>query len=230
MPARCSFCGATPELPSRLVQGGGPDSGGLPVVQICDDCVRSADEAFRTERRIGQARASEAPPRAESPPADAEHRSALGRISDWSEFELESSKLEWRAERTLASSRIPIVLLTVRRRGEDSGVLIELEGHAEPDEAHAIEAATWLVERAQAGSELGVVRDWTPFEHDGQELEWRAVRAFGVRARPAVWVHVRNATTGIGTMIELAGDAQPSVEDAVMAASDAEDLLQPASA
>jgi hypothetical protein len=195
-------------------------------VHICEDCARSADEAFRTERRIGQARASEAPPRGASDPPDAEHHTALGRISDWAAFELEDSKLEWRAERTLATSRIPIVLLTVRRQGEQSEVVVELEGHAEPGPEHTVEAASWLIDRAKAGHQLGLMRDWTAFEHDGQKLEWRAVRAFGVRARPAVWIHVRNALTGVGTLAELDGAARPSVEDAAMVASEAEELLR----
>jgi hypothetical protein len=194
-------------------------------VQICEDCVKSADEAFRTERRIGQARASEAPPARGSEPPDAEERTRLGQISEWTTFEMDGLRLEWRAERTLAMSRIPLVMLTVRHQGEQEGVLVELEGHTEPDSTHALEAASWLLERPRS-AELGVIRDWTELEHDGKRLEWRAVRALGVRARPAVWVHVRNTQSGVGTIMELDGDARPSVEDAVMAASDAEELLR----
>jgi hypothetical protein len=226
MNERCSFCGASSTAGARLVQGGGPDCGGLPIVQICEDCVKSCDEAFRTERRIGQARASEAPPRRSSaPPPDAEERSPLGRISEWTTFEMDGLELEWRAERTLATSRIPLVLLTIRRQGEQGGVLIELEGHAAPDYAQVMEAASWLDAEKRPKLELAVW-DWTPFERADEKLEWRAARVLGVRARPAVWVHVRNAKTGVGTMMDFEGDMQPTVEDAVMVASEAEELLR----
>ena len=90
-----------------MIQGGGPDAGGLPVTHICEDCITSSYDALRTERRLGEARASEMPP---STPQQAENRTAFGRITDWTGFEMEGLSLEWRAERTLATSRIPLVL------------------------------------------------------------------------------------------------------------------------
>jgi hypothetical protein len=225
MSEQCSFCATSSASGARLIQGGGPELGGLPVVYICEECITSSYDAIRTERRIGKARASEAPPPLLQ--QQAEDRTAFGRISDWTRFEMEDLRLEWRAERTLATSRLPLVLMTVRRKGETGGTLLELEGNIEPHESHAVEALAWLGS-ASKSAELGVVRDWTPFEAGGQAYEWRAVRVLGVRARAAVWVHVRNADTGVGTMMQFDGETEPSVEDAVMVASDAEDVLRQA--
>lgn len=201
----CSFCGATAP---GLIEGDG--------ARICEECVVGSYEALRTERRLGEARESSAPP----PEPPAESRSKFGTISDWAAFSIEGVDLEWRAERTLATSRLPIVLVMVRRPGAERMVLMELEGHEEPQTEHVREAVSWLTD-----GKLSQLRDWTPISVENEAYEWRAHRGMGVRARPAVWVHVRNAKTGVGTMMELDGDAEPTVDDAAMAVADAEDVL-----
>jgi hypothetical protein len=219
--ARCSFCGATAADPNSLVQGGGPGTKDLPVVQICAECVAACAEALQIERRIGEARASQRPPdprRAES--------GEIGAIRDWTPFSMEGKSLEWKAERLLKSRRKPLTLINVRVRGGDRAITLELDGDVAPNLEHAVLATEWLSvkEGAKRGNpaesaELGVLQDWAGFEHGGRAYEWRAERVPALRVRPVALVSVRNPATGEKKSLEFDPRVEPSVDEAVMVAS-----------
>lgn len=58
----CSFCGAAPEGPGALLEGGGDPDLGLPTVRICRPCAEACAAAFQTENGLERARQS-SPPR-----------------------------------------------------------------------------------------------------------------------------------------------------------------------
>ena len=217
--ARCSFCGASAADGNALVQGGGPDAKDLPVVQICAECVEACGEALQIERRIREARASQRPPdsrRAES--------AELGVIRDWTPFSMEGRALEWRAERVLTSGKTRRILLNVRVRGQPE-VTVELDGDTTPSEKHAALATVWL--RAASGGAAsgradpapGVLKEWTPFEHQGRTYEWRAESVSTLSMRLSTKVSVRNPANGETKGMEFDPRIEPSVDEAVMAAS-----------
>ena len=74
-PYVCSFCGGSEFAPGDLVEGGGPNAGGLPFVHICRDCVEACAEAFSVEQRVSAD---------EWPDADATDAPAPV-VVDWSE-------------------------------------------------------------------------------------------------------------------------------------------------
>ncbi len=222
---RCSFCGNRPDDANALVAGGGPEAGGLPRVSICAECVTACGEALQIERRLGEARASQRPPARTASAPD-----QLGLIQDWTPFAMEGKALEWQARRSLNSEQKPRTLVSVRERGRDQTITVEVEGNVAVTPEHAAAALAWLrpPKTRLAEEQRGLVQDWTPFEHGGQSYEFRAERAPAFRVLPKVLVSVRDPATGRSSAMVFDPRIEPSVDEAVMAATaafrDARDL------
>jgi hypothetical protein len=213
----CAFCGATAAEGARLVDGGGIDDAALPVVHICSDCVDTCAEALRTERRLREARASNRPP---AMPAGAVE---LGQISGWAHFVVDGVALEWCAERTLAMSQAEVTVVRVRRKGQRQSLAMETDAGGELDPQYAVQASYWLRENEDAPlsgpSEGAVATSFVPLERDGEAFEWCTERVIRLRSRRVVLVHVRNPITLASTTMEFDYRTQPTVDEAVMAAS-----------
>ncbi len=201
------------------MEGGGEDAGGLPVVRICAQCVEAATDALQLERRIGEARASQPPPKKQ-----AEGDERLGTLVDWTPLSMDGENLQWRAERTVAMSPACDVVMSVRRPADGRTVTVVLDGRVEPTEAHAADAAAWLEhEREKPSRALGLISDWRPLGQGG--VVWRAERVEVVRAKTVVQVTVKNPKSGHSVSQTFDARTRPSVEEAVMVAAVSPELL-----
>jgi hypothetical protein len=214
----CAFCGATAADGARLIDGGGIEDQALPVVHICSDCVDACADALRTERRLGEARASNRPP--PIPAGSVE----LGPISSWAHFSVDGVALEWCAERTLAMAQTEVNVVRVRKKGDERTVAMETDADGELGTQYAIQASYWLTQNESAP--LSVVPSdpadsgrFVSFERDGEQFEWCSERVVRLRARRVVLVHVRNPITLSSTTMEFDFRTNPTVDEAVMAAS-----------
>ncbi len=207
--ARCSFCG---EPDHALAEGGGDDVG-LPVVGICADCARGAVAALHTEERLDEAQASM------PPPAPAAAPGTLGTLIEWTPFTMDGATFEWSARREVVVVEDAEQILSLRGPPIGDGALaIHVPDDTEPDAELVRHVVRGLI-RAKPAATTGALREWTALDVDGRALEWRVVREPTTRARTIVRVSVRDPATGRSVSMERSGAIEPTVEDAVMAAT-----------
>jgi hypothetical protein len=107
-------------------------------------------------------------------------------------------------------------LIKVRLEGQQAEVVVELDEGLTPAVEHAKVATAWF--RAATGK-MGVLQDWTRFEHQGQAFEWRAERASVLTMKPRTVVSVRSPASGESSAMAFDARIEPSVDEAVMTAS-----------
>jgi len=217
---QCSFCGEEQASSNDLFEGGGPDLE-LPVVRICVDCARVSADAFRTERRLDEARASQPPPALRSTAED------VGVMVDWTPFSFDGRALEWSASRDPATSGALATTIRVRRVGREPAVTVGL-GRSEATEEQAVRGALWLLEHEGTQTvpkgeaepaHAKVLKSWTKLEVEGKRFEWRVDRGWIVSEKIATHLSVRDPSTGRAVAVQMEGKGVPNVEDAAITAS-----------
>jgi hypothetical protein len=197
---------------------------GRPGVSICLECAEACADALRTETKLSEARASEPPgrPLASPPPT------GLGEVQPWTAFTLDGESWQWRAVRSLGTSMNRSTRLSVRRKGSDTVLTMELFDSAPPSAAHATFAAAWLpgvfdaARRAPAQDDIAteLLVPWTPLATlDDADVEWCAERSDRLQGRAELWVHARRLGEAGESHLRLPPSTVPTVDDAVMAAT-----------
>lgn len=215
VPTHCSFCGSKESECGGLAQGGGEDGGGGPLVSICFDCAMASAEALRGERQLAEARLSHRPSSLRADQQD------LGKLCGDSTFSFEGEDWLWNAERVINMDSDSQIVLTVRRATTGQTVSVNVDTRGEPVEAYAKRTAAWLCSNNASNgvASKSLLRDWTEVAAEGETFQWRVERVQRVGAKRTVLVHVKNQKTGERTTVQFDGKTEPTLDNAVMAAT-----------